>query len=69
MQLGIGDAHADDNISARWRFNAPHRAIHSYKEMLVHLALVTLGVLIALSFEGVASWREHRRWSAKRART
>ena len=28
--------------------------------MLVHLALVTLGVLIALSFEGVASWREHR---------
>jgi hypothetical protein len=28
--------------------------------MIVHLALVTLGVLIALSFEGVATWREHR---------
>ena len=28
--------------------------------MLVHLALVTLGVLIALSFEGIATWREHR---------
>lgn len=40
--------------------HAPHRPIHSYKEMLVHLALITLGVLIALSFEGVASWREHR---------
>jgi hypothetical protein len=30
------------------------------KEALVHLALITLGVLIALSFEGLASWREHR---------
>jgi hypothetical protein len=40
--------------------HAPHRPIHSYKEMLVHLVLITLGVLIALSFEGVASWREHR---------
>jgi len=28
--------------------------------MAVHLALITVGVLIALSFEGVASWREHR---------
>ena len=28
--------------------------------MLTHLVLVTLGVLIALSFEGVGSWREHR---------
>jgi len=40
--------------------HAPHQPIHSYKEMLVHLTLITLGVLIALSFEGVASWREHR---------
>lgn len=28
--------------------------------MVAHLALVTLGVLIALSFEGIGSWREHR---------
>ena len=28
--------------------------------MAVHLALITVGVLIALSFEGVANWREHR---------
>jgi hypothetical protein len=28
--------------------------------MVAHLVLVTLGVLIALSFEGVGSWREHR---------
>ena len=40
--------------------HAPHRPIHSFKEMAVQIALITLGVLIALSFEGVASWREHR---------
>jgi hypothetical protein len=28
--------------------------------MVAHLVLVTLGVLIALSFEGFGSWREHR---------
>src|SRR5207249_11989239 len=38
----------------------PHRAIGSLKEALVHLTLITVGVLIALSFEGIASWREHR---------
>jgi hypothetical protein len=40
--------------------HAPHRSISSLKEGLVHLTLITLGVLIALSFEGIASWREHR---------
>ena len=28
--------------------------------MVTHLVLVTLGVLIALSFEGISTWREHR---------
>ena len=40
--------------------HAPHRPISSLKEGLVHLTLITLGVMIALSFEGIASWREHR---------
>lgn len=34
--------------------------MHSLREMITHLVLVTLGVLIALSFEGIGSWREHR---------
>ena len=34
--------------------------MHSLREMVTHLVLVTLGVLIALSFEGVGSWREQR---------
>jgi predicted xylose isomerase-like sugar epimerase len=40
--------------------HAPHKPVHSLREMLTHLVLVTLGVLIALSFEGIGSWREHR---------
>ncbi len=40
--------------------HAPHQPVHSLREMLTHLALVTMGVLIALSFEGIGTWREHR---------
>jgi hypothetical protein len=40
--------------------HAPHEPVHSLREMLTHLLLVTLGVLIALSFEGIGTWREHR---------
>lgn len=40
--------------------HAPHKPVHSLREMFTHLVLVTLGVLIALSFEGIGSWREHR---------
>jgi hypothetical protein len=40
--------------------HALHQPVHSLREMITHLVLVTLGVLIALSFEGIGSWREHR---------
>jgi hypothetical protein len=40
--------------------HAPHHAVKSWKEALVHLTLITIGVLIALSVEGIATWREHR---------
>ena len=39
---------------------APHRPVTSFRELLTHLGLITVGVLIALSFEGIVSWREHR---------
>jgi hypothetical protein len=38
----------------------PHNAVHTWKDALTHIALITVGVFIALSFEGVATWREHR---------
>jgi hypothetical protein len=40
--------------------HAPQKPVHSLREMITHLVLVTLGVLIALSFEGIGTWREHR---------
>jgi len=39
---------------------APHRPVTSFRELLTHLGLITVGVLIALSFEGIVSWSEHR---------
>jgi hypothetical protein len=40
--------------------HAPHHPILSLKEALVHLCIVTIGILIALSFEGVLEWAHHR---------
>jgi len=40
--------------------HAPHGPVHSWKEMTGQLAIITAGVLIALAFEGVVSWIDHR---------
>ena len=40
--------------------HAPHQPILSVKEALVHLTIVTVGILIALSLEGAREWHEHR---------
>jgi uncharacterized protein (DUF3084 family) len=40
--------------------HAPHKPILTVKEAAVHLAIVTAGILIALSLEGLREWREHR---------
>jgi hypothetical protein len=40
--------------------HGPHKPILTVAEALVHLAIVTAGILIALSFEGVRQWHEHR---------
>ena len=40
--------------------HAPHGGVHSFKDALVHVGLITIGVLIALSFESISTWREHR---------
>ncbi len=38
----------------------PHGPIHSKKDFLLHLLTITIGILIALSLEGVVEWRHHR---------
>ena len=38
----------------------PHGSIHSWKDFLIQIGTITVGVLIALSFEGVREWRHER---------
>ena len=40
--------------------HTPHEPVTSLRGLVTHLSLVIVGVLIALSFEGIATWREHR---------
>jgi hypothetical protein len=40
--------------------HAPSEPILTLKQAVVHLAIVTAGILIAFSFEGIRSWIEHR---------
>ena len=38
----------------------PHRPIHSFKEFMVHLLAITIGLLIALGLESSVEWLHHR---------
>jgi hypothetical protein len=38
----------------------PYGPIHSFKDFFLHLLTVILGVLIALSLEGLIEWHHHR---------
>ena len=40
--------------------HAPHGPILTWREATVHLAIVTVGIVIALSFEGLLEWSHHR---------
>jgi len=37
----------------------PHGPVNSFKDFLLHLLTVILGILIALSLEGLIEWRHH----------
>lgn len=38
----------------------PHQAAHSWRDIVVHLATITVGLFIALSLEGCLEWQHHR---------
>jgi len=40
--------------------HAPEKPILTVKEAVVHLSIVTIGILIALSLEGIVEWTHHR---------
>ncbi len=41
--------------------HAPHEPVRTWGDLFRQLAIITVGVLIALAFDGVVSWAEHRR--------
>jgi hypothetical protein len=38
----------------------PDHSLHGWRDFLIHLATITIGLLIALSLEGCVEWRHHR---------
>jgi hypothetical protein len=38
----------------------PHEPLHNWRDFLIHLAIITIGLLIALSLEGCVEWQHHR---------
>jgi len=38
----------------------PHEPVHGWRDFFIHLATITIGLLIALSLEGCVEWRHHR---------
>jgi hypothetical protein len=38
----------------------PHESIHGTRDFLLHLFTITVGLLIALSLEGLVEWQHHR---------
>jgi hypothetical protein len=38
----------------------PHQSAHSWRDIFVHLATITVGLFIALSLEGCVEWQHHR---------
>ena len=40
--------------------HSPHEPVLSWRDFLVHLITITIGLLIALSLEGFVEWQHHR---------
>jgi len=38
----------------------PHEPVHSWRDFFIHLATITIGLLIALGLEGCVEWIHHR---------
>ena len=39
--------------------HAPHQTVHTWKDFLVHIAAITIGLLIALGLEATVEWVHH----------
>jgi hypothetical protein len=53
------DAHAAEEQPVI-DIHPPHETAHSWRDILIHLATITVGLFIALSLEGCVEWQHHR---------
>lgn len=59
----MSDEHADNETQERPvidDIHPPHQAAHSWRDIFIHLATITVGLFIALSLEGCVEWQHHR---------
>jgi hypothetical protein len=49
-----------DEVSPVIDVHPPHESIHGWRDFFIHLATITIGLLIALSLEGCVEWQHHR---------
>jgi hypothetical protein len=40
--------------------HAPHQTVHTWKDFLIHIAAITIGLLIALGLEATVEWIHHK---------
>jgi hypothetical protein len=38
----------------------PHESVHNWRDFLLHITTITIGLFIALSLEGMVEWQHHR---------
>jgi hypothetical protein len=49
-----------DEVTPVLDVHPPHEPIHGWRDFFLHLATITIGLLIALGLEGCVEWMHHR---------
>jgi hypothetical protein len=49
-----------DEVPSVIDVHPPHEPLHGWRDFFLHLSTITIGLLIALSFEGLVEWQHHR---------
>ena len=50
----------EDEVPPVLDVHPPHEPIHGWRDFFLHLTTITIGLLIALSLEGLVEWQHHR---------
>ncbi|HKW16159.1 MAG TPA: hypothetical protein VJO35_01495 [Terriglobales bacterium] len=55
-----GTSRQEANDSSMLDVHPVHNSIHGWRDFLLHLLTITIGLFIALSLEGLVEWQHHR---------